>query len=255
MKRRSVLLASSAALLSGIVPFASTAEAGPEVKITPRFFKYGGVKYFRGKAENIVLGAFGQKKTPVGGVAHLAVQDRLKPNQISRASVRMAGPFDIDWGRFKKTDVEGSVGLKYFTMGAKAGVAFSHSKAQSAKLKLLKLYMDEGPLMNALNGNPTAARDYLKREKNDGRVVHEVWVVMEAQLANHFSSATSVSVSGSGNVNGVEISASGKGSSRTQTTESITIAPGTAFAYLMIKVKKWNKTNIADLEDDLKGIG
>lgn len=74
----------------------------------------------------------------------------------------------------------------------------SYSKAKSAHLKLVKFVFDEGPLQKTLNQHAGRALNYFKAEGRDGRFVHEVWVAMEAELANHFENSTSIEVAGQG---------------------------------------------------------
>jgi hypothetical protein len=136
-------------------------------------------------------------------------------------------------------------------------VAFngSYSKAKSAHLKLVKFVFDEGPLKKTLNQHAGRALNYLKTEGRDGRFVHEVWVAMEAELANHFENSTSIEVAGQGSA-GITVEAKTKVGSSSTKTESINLSAGTCFAYAMVKVKKWNrgKTEIEDLEDDYSGL-
>jgi hypothetical protein len=218
-----------------------------DVKIKDSYFKYGGVKYFRGKSENVQLGSYGEKKTPAGKPNYLAIEKNIKTQHLDSAKVKVAGPFNIDWSKQSKKHVEATGGLKFFKNSG-GTAALTHKKAKQAKLKLMKFFIHEGAMKTTLNKQADGARSYLKKEGKDGRVVTEVWVVMEAKLANSISNAGSVSAS-SGN-NGIKIKARG------ETTETITLAPGTTFAYLMHKVKKWNKgkKKITDMEDDQKGL-
>ena len=77
---------------------------------------------------------------------------------------------------------------------------------------------------------------------------------MEAKIAEEIINSGSVNVSGS--QKGVKFDVKAKGSSKT--TTSFTLPAGSTFAYLMHKVKKWNKkkgkkTTIKDMEDDQYG--
>ncbi|PON15349.1 hypothetical protein C2W62_24340 [Candidatus Entotheonella serta] len=107
-----------------------------------------------------------------------------------------------------------------------------------------------------MNKHANVARKALDEEGNDGRIVSAVWVVMEAELASQVSNAGSVNVS-------VPIASSGfvvdlgVGGSSTSNSE-VTIPPGTTFAYLLHKVKKWEKSNgkrlVKDMEDDQQSL-
>ena len=101
-----------------------------------------------------------------------------------------------------------------------------------------------------LNKDANGARNYLADEGNDGRIVSEVWIVLEAELAEHFE--TSGSLLASAKDSDLKVTAKG-GKHGTQT---ITLSAGTTFAYKLHKVKKWNKgkTQIEDMEADYKGM-
>lgn len=248
--RNALLLACSLSMLG-----ASTAHAG-EVTIKPGHFKFGGVKYFRGKAENVRLGSFGEKKTPITGINYLSIEHTLTGSNVAKLRPRVATVASINWAKYSRRDVEIGGSLRYFKRGGSAAVTGSHASARKANLKLVKIIVNEGPLKNVLNSTASNTRKYLKKEGRDGRIVHEVWVVMEAQLANHFASAGSLSVRASGSSGGVQLRARAKVSARRYKTESITISAGTTFAYMLMKVKKWNrgKSRILDMEDDNWGL-
>ena len=118
----------------------------------------------------------------------------------------------------------------------------------------MKFYVNEGKLKDVINKKSKKALNYAKDEGNDFRVVSEVWVVMEATIAEEIVNASSVTVSGT--AKGVKFDVKAKGSSKT--TTSFTLPAGSTFAYLMHKVKKWNKkkmkkTTIKNMEDDQYG--
>ncbi len=239
-----------AAALAAVSLFALPAFAA-DLKISKSAFAYGGTRYYRGKAENVRLGSYGEKKTPVGQTNYLAVQNHITQANLAKVKVGIAGPFPMEWSKYSKTDVEAGLSTKYVKAGG-ATATLSHEAAKSANLKLVKFYLNEGELRKLLNNHADGARNYLADEGNDGRVVSEVWVVMEGTLASQVT--TSGSVSGSGTANGLQIDV--KASTSSTTTTKITLPPDTTFAYMMHKVKKWEdkKTRVGDLEDDQHGM-
>jgi hypothetical protein len=222
-----------------------------ETKVTKHFIEVGTIKYFRGKAENVSIGAYGEKKDPIGPDAYLAIQNRVKTEHLT-SRVRYATTANINFANTNKADVEVNGTLKVFGVGVKVAESMSFEKAKSGHLKLVKFFIDEGPLQAMLNKDADGARNYMADEGDDARIVSEVWVVMEAELADHFDSSASRSVAVSLGGNSLDFSASG-GKLGSQT---ITLSQGTVFAYLMHKVKDWNKgkTQIEDMEDDQKGM-
>jgi hypothetical protein len=235
-----------AAVLVGLTFWTVPAVAGNDVKITSAAFKYDGINYFRGKAENVNLASYGEKKTPVGQTNYLAVQDDIKRVDLGKVTVKISGPYSIDWSKYSSTDV--NAGIKYIGAAGVTG-SFSRDAAKSANLKLVKFSIDEGQLKKLLNNYAVSARKFLKDEGADSRVVSEVWIVMEATLASQVT--TGGSVTGEGTANGIKVTISASGSSTS--TSSITIPTDTTFAYLLHKVKKWDKDKVDDLEDDQHG--
>lgn len=227
-----------------------------ETKIHKNYFLYNSLKYFRGKAENVEIGAYGQKKTPFADDPYLAVQANVKREHL-KGRVRWVTESAIDWNRQTKADVEANGQLRYFTLEASGASRASFEQAKSARLKLVKFAINEGPLTAMLNNDAGGARNYLKDEGADGRIVSEVWVVMEGALAETFSTAATSGGSVSVDVTKaaqLQLTANHSGGARGSAT--IILAPGTTFAYLLHKVTKWNKgkTRIEDMEDDSKGL-
>ncbi len=108
-----------------------------------------------------------------------------------------------------------------------------------------------------LNNDAGGARSYLAREGTDGRVVSEVWVVVEGKLAEAFDTAASSGGSVSASLTkalSLQLSANHEGSQSGSAT--IELDPGSTFAFLMHKVKDWDrgKDRILDMEDDRKGL-
>jgi hypothetical protein len=224
---------------------AAQAHAG-EVAIKNTHFKYGGISYFRCNAEEVRLGSYGEKKTPILKCNYLSVQNHLDAADLKRVGVAMSGPFSITWENYSKADVQGDADLKYFGIDGKAALSGSYAKFKSAEVKLVKFSITEGDMKKVFNEYAPNRRNYMRAEGSDARVVPQVWVAMSAELASQFSSSTSLSLAADGDKLNLTAEV-GTGKSYT-----ITIAPGTTFAYLLYKVKSWNsdKTKITDFEDD-----
>lgn len=243
MKTRTALILLALSTLIAATAYAAT------VKITDGKFVYNGVSYFRGKAENVNLASYGEKKTPIGKTNYLAVQNQVNRDKLDEITIKFSGPYSIDWSKFSNADVD--ISIKYLTnAGGTAG--FSRSAAKSADLKLVKMAIDEGPLKTLLNKHAQGARNYLADEGGDGRIVSEVWIAMEGKIASDVT--TCGSVSGKAGADGIEVAIDTKLCKRAKST--VTLPANTTFAYMLHKVKKWNKgkTKVEDLEDDQKGL-
>lgn len=245
MKRR---LLTSLTTVLGILALAGIAFAAVKVKITKSRFRYDTGTYFRGLAENVVLGSYGEKKTPVNRPNYVAVQGDLPPAKLAKF-IKISGPYDIDWSRHSKGNVSGNI--KFLKKGGGTG-KFSRDAAKRAKLKLIKLHLDEGSLLTVLNKRAPKVRSYLKREGRDARIVSTVWIAMEADLASDIEQCGEVKANAK--VKGIPIEIDTKRC--TKSKSSVTIPPNTTFAYGLHKVKRWTKRKkaIRDLEDDYPGL-
>ena len=70
--------------------------------------------------------------------------------------------------------------VKVFGLNVSAGVSYAYSRLKTADLRLYNLFITEGSLKGCLNTQASGARNYMKDEGNDARVVSEVWVVLDA---------------------------------------------------------------------------
>jgi hypothetical protein len=224
-----------------------------DVNITRSAFVFGGKRYFRVGSEDLELVSFGQKKTPLTQANYLAKEGTVSTGNLSRVKVDISGPFTIEWSKYGSSDV--NAGISYLKLVGGKG-AFNHNVAKNAHLKLVKFGLGETPLKNLLNKHANAARSALDEEGNDGRIVSAVWVVMEAELASQVSSAGSVNVSVPIANSGFVVDLGGGGSSTSNS--KVTIPPGTTFAYLLHKVKQWEKSNgkrlVKNMEDDQQSL-
>lgn len=223
------------------------------INITDSKFVYSGKSYFRGGCEDINLVSFGEKKTPFLKAPYLYVAGTVTAEKLGKVNVTVSGPYSIEWEKFSDSDV--NVGIKYLT-AAGGQVGFSRNAAKSANLVLMKLSLVTNPLKTLLNDYANVARNFLKEEGNDARIVSDAWIVMEAQLASKVTTGGSVSVSAPLGTSGFTLEVGGSTSSTTST--KVQIPENTCFAYLLNKVKKWNKVDgkweVEELEDDTTGL-
>ena len=232
--------------LLGLGMMAGTVSA-KNVDLSNNAFKYGKVKYWRGKAENVRLGSYGEKKT---NGKYLAVEAHMKAKHFE-TKVEVAGPFKINFKDFKKKTLGGKI--RYLKAGGSG--ALSWEKAKKGKLKLMKFFLTEKNLKSALNKKADGALNGLIKEGGDGRVVSEIWVVVEASFGEEIRRAGGFSAS----YNGKTLELRGRAKSSSTHRNAIQLAPGTTFAYLMHKVKKWKKkkgkkVGVDNMEDDQPGM-
>lgn len=223
------------------------------VKISDSKFVYSGKSYFRGGCEDVNLVSYGEKKTPIGTPNYLYVAGEVAASNLAKVDVGVSGPYPIEWSKFSDTDV--NVGIKYLTV-AGGQVGFSRQAAKAASLVLMKITLSSTALKNLLNNHAPTARNHLKEEGNDARIVSDVWIVVEAELADTITSGVDVSVSAPVGTSGFTLNVE-TGASSTVSTK-VQIPEKTCFAYMMAKVKKWDKVDgkwmVQELEDDMQGL-
>lgn len=218
-------------------------------KITDNVFEYGGMKYFRGNAHLVEIGTFGEKKDPIGSKAYIDPESTVvRQNLVGR--IKKGSPVGVDWGQTTNAALEANGQMRVFGLNLSVKTNYNRDTARAANLKLYSLSIDETPLKAMLNGDAAAARRFLADEGSDGRIVTQIWVVMEAELAEHFNTSGSVNVA-AGDSN-LSVTASGGKSG----TQKITLSAGSTFAYALSKVTNWkkDKTWVEDMEVDYKGM-
>jgi hypothetical protein len=222
-----------------------------EGKITEHYFEYETMKYFRGNAHQVGIGYFGEKKDPIGAKAYLAPYGHVKAEYLE-GRVVYGTRAKVNWAEVSQAELGAEANLKFFGLGKKGAASFAYKDAKAARLELVNLAIIEGPLTKMLNKDADAARRYLAEEGSDGRIVGEVWVVVEAELGEYFDTygAASGGVKAFGSTLDFTVSGGKQGAA------TITLSPGTTFAYKLYKVKDWNKdkTQVEKMEDDYKGM-
>src|SRR5262249_9740648 len=148
---------------------------------------FDGINYFRGGAESVSIGTYGEKKTPLLHQNFLAAQSDIPAAKLVARPVTIA---TIDFNKSKEADLKaGATVLRVGGPGSGGG-----SDLKSGKLKLVKLEVRLDDILNAVNSTPSVLSD-LRSDGLDARVAHQIFVVMEATLADAFQGAASISFS------------------------------------------------------------
>ncbi len=207
----------------------------------------GGQRFFRSKAGDLALGAYGKKKTPLGSPAYLEREKTIPAAAVAKVSVVTSKPITVDWSSVKESDIGG--GLNYLNKGG-GKASLTVGSAKSAHLVLVKFAIGTGDLKDLLNLHATDARSYMKNEGGDARIVGEVYVAMEAELASTITTAASVTATAGANGLEVEVKGGTKGTSTTK----LSLPADTTFAYLLFKVNQWGGNKATSMEDDRQGL-
>lgn len=222
------------------------------VAVKENHLTFGGVKYFRGHAEEVEIGSIGEIRRPITSQNYLEVKDQIP---VPKINVAKSTVVEIDFSKTSKSDFKTSVSAIVKGVPVKFNGATSFSKLKSGELKLVKFSVSNNDMRKAANGSPRKLNDLIAWG-NDARIAHQVFVVMDAKLANSFDNNVTADLSVG--VKGLEAKVGGNGSASGKTT--VQISKGTGFAYLLAKIdwdakRKKKKSKIVDLDDDQWSFG
>lgn len=196
-----------------------------KARLKDNHFLFKGARYFSTKAENIHLGTYGRKATPLLSPNYLDPNRRFKfkdtmVERVEPISITIENTTDFNAniaGKIKVVDGEVSVDVNKFG---------------TAELVVIKFHILSGPLMDAFNSDSTELKR-LKKIRN-ARIANQVFVVVSAEMARKVTSATELSAK---TIDGtVKIT----GSVNTSNDTTISFSEGTILAYGLVK-PIWDK--------------
>lgn len=209
--------------------------------------KFNGKDYFRVGSEDVSLGAYGRKRSPVTQGNYLEVYDQIPTPKLN---VKTAVEVDIDMTASSEKDILANIDVNSVFQGS-VGTAYSDLK--TGKLKLVKLHIDNEDVKRAANDSPKAI-DNLISYGNDARISNDVFVVLENKVAETVTHASGFTVS----VDAGKLKLSVSGGNGSSSTTTVTVSPSMTFAYGLVKLD-WdahqdkNKTKIVSVTDDQWG--
>jgi len=216
------------------------------VEIKNKFLKFGNLKYFRAHAEQVQLGSIGEKRKSPLFKNYLEVEDRI---QIPETKIIEATTADIDYNKTKKTSFNTDVSaiVKGVPVKMKGGLTFQ--KLKSGDLRLVKFGVMNNDLLRLANNSP-AQLNALRRWGKKARIACQVFIVIEAKLAEEFVRGGNVEISAG--VKGLEVKVGADHNSSGSTT--VSLSKDTCFAYLLAEAE-WENNVIVDLDYDQHGVG
>jgi len=217
------------------------------VVVKENHLTFGGVAYFRAHAEEIEIGSIGEKRKPIFKQNYLEVKDRLL---IPEGNIVKATETEIDFINTSKKSFKLNAAAIIDGVPVKLTGDAVFDKLRSGELKLVKFSIVNNDLKEIANNSSTQLESLDLWGKN-ARLAHQIFVVIEAELANEFS--RNINVGLSAGVSGLEARLdSGFGASGSTT---VTLSKGTCFAYLLLK-PEWDDSGkkIIDLDDDQWGL-
>lgn len=214
-----------------------------QIEIRNNHVTLEGVHYFRANASSLRLGSWGEKKSPLTQQNYLMLEGHVPAPKLQ---VRKGISCEIAGARLTDQDI----GLTLTVPGVgKLSAGVAAEQLRSNQLKLVKFEVLPKNLAAAANESP-AVIDGLRRVGNDGRLVHQVLVALDAKTAALYSTAGTIDAEIDGGKFSLtaHVGAGGSGG----TTLSFEDA---TFAYLLLKPKwdasqKKNWTRIVDWDDD-----
>jgi len=224
----------------------------PNVIVKESHLTFGGVAYFRGHAEEVEIGSIGEKRTPLTKQNYLEVKDKIP---IARINVAKTTVVEIDFTKTSKSAFNTAVSAIIKGVPVKFSGDATFDKLKSGELKLVKFSVLNNDMKKAANDSPQKLKDLIEWG-DDARIAHQVFIVMEASLANKFDNNVTVDLSAG--TKGIDAKVGGSGGASGTTT--VHLSEGTCFAYLLLKIDwdaklKKNRTRIVDLDDDQWGLG
>lgn len=242
LKRILLAALATAAFVGGTrSAFAQKAVIGDNV------FKYNGKRYFMASAEDVQIGSYGKKKTPLTQANYLEVQGHIG---FDKLKVQEAGIIEIDFKESKATDVKAKLGAAVGHLGL--GVDTAYTKLEKGELKLVKFVVENESLKKTANDLPGVLKN-LDGYGNDARIAHQIFVVLEAETATKITSATTTTVSGEKDGVKLTVASTTKGGRDT----TVTLTKGMTYAYLLVKIdwdKKAKDLRIEELNTDQQSL-
>ena len=209
---------------------------GADAAVRKDHFHFDGTDYFRRLAAAVQLGDVGEKMRPTSGHSHLAVQARLPSDMLA---IERVTQIDLQGVTVRGSDINVDITVpEVGSLGASTVARLLGDKT----LCLVKLEAAPHDVIAAAN-SCGAALDVLSRASKGGRLVHQIFVVLQTATAKDLSQATRWSLSGTDD----DCVLTGFGEDGHRSV--VVLAPGTTFAYLLLR-PTWLGNRIAAAASD-----
>ena len=226
--------------------FSTLAQADAVIK--KNYMKHGSVHYFKANAQEITLGVWGEKHTPIGQANYLDREGSLE-KVIDDVLVTR---FKMSQSGSSKADVLANFSIEKLGLGI-SGHDF-YEKLSNHEYEFLEISIaNKNKFKNDLNKKPNLINDL--KQRDDHRIVTSVIIVISGKEATKMGITHQGSVSGTWN--GMKLTVNTDvGNTSDRTYEP---APGSTYAYMLDKMKwdavvKEKRTKILDLTDDQHGL-
>lgn len=145
-------------------------------------------------SEEVEIGSIGEKRQPLTQQNYLEVKDRIPIGKIHGVKSNV---FEIETTQLSKTDLKTEVNaivpINGVPVPTTLAVETAWKKLTSAELKLVKFSVMNNDTIEACNDSPQKLK-FLIDWGNDARIVHQVFIVMDAKLSNKFDNNVNVTL-------------------------------------------------------------
>lgn len=162
--------------------------------------------------------------------------DTYRHLPFRQLKVRQATIVDIDMTQSTETDINASFN-KAGMINATVGNVYPSFVEN--KVKLVKLEVDIGDIVRVVNNRPRAL-GHLIDEGSDARIAHQIFVVMEATLAEKITGDSSLEIG----VSNGEMKITADGTHKLDRDITVTLDDGSTFAYALMKPEWDHKKKI-----------
>jgi hypothetical protein len=206
--------------------------------------------YFLASAENVTLGSYGEKKTPIGKPNYFL---KHRDFDLSGAEISSVEEIKLDVTKTKKGDFHLAADAK--VAGGNVGVSYDNFK--EGKLVLMKFGISLGEVKDCFNSTAEKSKKAIQELKGmkKPRIVNQVFVIVSAEFARNISTSAEFKIKST--IKGIDIEPGIKHTG--ETNVKISISPGTVFAYGLLepvfKKPKATATEIEKFTPDQFGIG
>ena len=196
-----------------------------DITIRDNHLHFDGINFFRGNANLVQLGSAGAKKTPSTQTNYLSVEENIP---LKKLKINKVTTIELNGTKVTGADVSATIDVP--GVGPLSASAVS-ARLRKDTLKLVKIDVLPRDIVEAANESPKVL-DALKASGNDGRLAHQVVVILESSTAETLLKGVAFELTTD---DGRPILTARAGSKDVATVE----INGATFAYLLLK-PKWD---------------
>jgi len=225
-------------------------------ELNDKRFKYDSKSYFVAGSHECQIGCGGEKRSPIGKPKNIDIHRQINPNKIGTLSSNVV---EVTLDQKSRSGLNAIIPLQLpsLPIPIDADIVSVGEQLTKGKLKLVHIWAESQALKQAANDSPKLLNDMIDWG-HDARLVSEIFIVVEARVAQKFRETKTFGI-GKSMAGGLIEARIGGGGGRAGSVD-VSLAPGAVFAYLLAdpvwdaKARK-KRTRIEKLRDDQYGTG